>query len=36
MKVINAKEAQNNFGNLMNNSAIKAPVVINMVSHFRY
>ncbi|MFP3018366.1 MAG: type II toxin-antitoxin system Phd/YefM family antitoxin [Candidatus Tisiphia sp.] len=28
MKVINAKEAQNNFGNLMN-SAIKAPVVIN-------
>lgn len=28
MKVINAKEVQNNFGNLMN-SAIKAPVVIN-------
>ncbi len=35
MKVINVKEAQNNFGNLMN-SAIKAPVVINMVSYFRY
>lgn len=28
MKTINAKEAQNHFGNLMN-SAIKEPVIIN-------